>query len=545
MEKTIIVLPDGRQISSGVPGQMAVQSCTVTQCVNAGTELTLGSVCAAMAEIRLILPAGGLPIAAGDELTVYKGSRKIGIFIAEKPKKTGSYTASVTAYDRVTRLDKDLTAWLDSLSAWPYTLLELAANVCQVCGLQLENMEIPNGSFPVEKFSVQGVTGRKLLQWIAESSGCFCRATAEGALEFAWYTPAGSLGGSGDYRFADGVLTVQDTAVAVTETEEGLIVTAPHWQVAADALQLAAAQYCFGGSLTYEDYAVAPIEKVQIRQSGEDVGVIYPNDPNAGNTYQITGNPLLAAAHKEQLENLAQRLYERLQAVTYTPCRVSVPLDADISAGQILSVTDKTGKRFSMYVMTKKQTGQKVTLECTGSHRRDSVSAVNEQSYAALSGKVLNLRTDIDGIRAENKAADGRMAALELSVEGFSAQVEQQTADADTLRGSLSQVQQTANALQITVQTMQEQGVSRVQTQMGYTFDDMGLHIARQGQQMENLLDNTGMYVTRGGQAILQANSDGVSAADVTVRNYLLVGNCRLESYENNRTACFFVGTEG
>jgi hypothetical protein len=32
---------------------------------------------------------------------------------------------------------------------------------------------------------------------------------------------------------------------------------------------------------------------------------------------------------------------------------------------------------------------------------------------------VLNLRTDVEGLRAENKAADGRMAALALTVEGI------------------------------------------------------------------------------------------------------------------------------
>ena len=63
---------------------------------------------------------------------------------------------------------------------------------------------------------------------------------------------------------------------------------------------------------------------------------------------------------------------------------------------------------------------------------------------------------------------------------------------------------------------------------------------------MENTLDNTGMYVKRSDDVMLQANADGVIATDVSVRNYLIVGNhARFEDYsdgtDNARTACFWI----
>lgn len=556
MIKTVIVLPDGRQISSGTPAQAAIAGCTVTEAVNSGTELTLGAVCAAMAEVKLLLPEGEIPITAGDEVTVFQetaeGRRQVGIFTAEKPVRTGRHTATVTAYDRVTALDRDLTDWLAALEDWPYSLQSLAEQVCTACGLVLETAQIPGGSFPVEKFSAGDITGRKLMQAIAEVSGCFCRATAAGTLEFAWYVPAeegiGPKATATAWQYDAGVLTVTDPDVTADYEAGTVEITAPHWRVdTSEGLDLltAARQYYFSGSLSYGDYAVAPIEKVQLRQSEEDLGAIYPDDPAQTNTYRITGNPLLAGAGKQALEGLAQRLYERLRTVTYTPCRVTVPADTDIRAGQILSVTDPEGRQLSAYIMQCRRTGQQLMLECTGSQCRDSVTAVNEQSYKALSGKVLALRTDIDGIRAENKAADGRVGLLELSVEGLSAQTRKQTAEADALRTQLIKLQQTADSVQIDVRSIREQGASRVQTGTGYTFDDKGLKIAREGAQIENLLDNTGMYVTRGGDVVLQAGSEGVAAADVTVRSYLRVGHSRLEGYENSRTACFYIGTGG
>ena len=89
--------------------------------------------------------------------------------------------------------------------------------------------------------------------------------------------------------------------------------------------------------------------------------------------------------------------------------------------------------------------------------------------------------------------------------------------------------------------------VNSVTTTTGYSFDEEGLKISKTGESMENLLDNTGMYVKRDGEDILTANNDGVSAINLTSRNYLIVGdNSRFENYDdgssNKRTACFYIG---
>ena len=86
-------------------------------------------------------------------------------------------------------------------------------------------------------------------------------------------------------------------------------------------------------------------------------------------------------------------------------------------------------------------------------------------------------------------------------------------------------------------------GIDSVKTSTGYTFDEKGLHIHKDGEEMDNSLDNTGMYVKRGGTAILTANNDGVNAINLTARKYLIVGeNARFEDYSGNRTACFYIG---
>ena len=191
--RNLIVLPDGTEIYSGVAEKDNIRKVTLNEYVNDETELVLGSVCANMLEINIQSPGGNLNVSTGDELTLYKvdetGKRsKAGVFITENPTRSTKHTIRITAYDRITKLDKDLTDWISGLEGWPYSLLDFANMVCDACGLKLVSKSIPNGDYQVQAFSARGITGRKLMQWAGQIAGRFCRATTDGNIEFAWYT---------------------------------------------------------------------------------------------------------------------------------------------------------------------------------------------------------------------------------------------------------------------------------------------------------------------------------------------------------------------
>lgn len=556
MVKNLIELADKTQIFSGSPGT-AVMSVTLTRSVNVGTELSPGAVCAAMAEIT-VLDQGGIALNAGDEVTLYTvdeqgACQRLGVFIAQKPERRGALL-KLTAYDRVIRLDRDLTGWLAALPAWPYTVSQLAQMVCGVCGVELAEGELPNGDHAVQKFTADGVTGRQLMEWIGQVCCRFCRARADGILEFAWYTPAEVAVGAAPLLRAqadwqEGVLQLRLHEPEVTRDRGTLTLNCPDVQLTADGrgggvLTLSdalARQYYYQGGLTLQDFVTAPIEKVQLRQSQSDLGTVYPDIAGEVNTFMLTGNPLLTALDARTLVPVAQTLYEQLKDVVYTPCTLKMPATPEVGAGSILTVTDPTGREVKVYVMELQRSAQGDTLKSTGSACRDS-SGANHDSVAILAGKVLKLRTDVDGIRVENADSAGRLATLSLDVEGIRGQVSGQAAGISGLEEALTRVEQSAKALKVTVDRIETSGASKLKTAMGYTFDDTGLHIAREGQQMENLLDERGMRVTRSGQTILEANADGVVARDVKVRNYLVIGDhARFEDYETGRTACFWL----
>ena len=546
MLKNVLILPDGTRLCSGASGA-AITSLQLTQCVNSREELTLGSACAAMLEAKLILPQE-LQLQGGEELTLYKEDEAgqlalVGIFVTQKPERTGLYSYKLTAFDRMVYTDRDMTQWLANLTQWPYTLQQLARMVCQACGVELVGEELPNADLPVQVFQASDITGRELLQWIGEASGRFCRATPEGNLEFAWYTPAGRISVGPAFAWGIGTshreenLTLELTG---THQEENVLLEGDYlsgsWQEGCLTLIGPEQQYYFMGGLTRADYSTQPIGRVQIRATAQDVGTVWPPDAGEANTYIIQGNPLLTAQSGESLLQLAEDLYTQLQQVTYTPCKVNIPTTPELQPGQILEVTDSLGASFSMYIMQKTQSGQKDTLECTGAQHRQTTTAVNDRYLKALSGKVLELKTDVDGLYAKNADTAGRAAQLELDLEGLRGKVRRQE---DSLE-LLSQLQQDAKSFKLQLQQL-EAGSGRVITSTGYSFTEDGLQISKSGQEMESLVDHTGLYVRRGGAMILQAGNRGVTAVDVTVGNYLIVGNhARFEDFDGG-TACFYI----
>ena len=419
MHKNILVLDDGTEVSAGTVGQNAILSLTTTETVSSTTDLCPGAACSNKLEITIwVEPGNDLLITSGTRLIHYRedaaGVRTLsGTYWAVKPTKQTKNTYKIYAYDAVSRLDGIQSAWLRSIQAeFPMTLWAFAQLVAKRCGVAITNAALPrNGGYQVQAFYADNLTGRQLLAWVAEASCTFLRATPAGQLEFAWYTDYAEQGiGPGG---AAQQWTALNLAGQLLATADGEI-----WTFA----QPQAAYY--KGSLSYEEYETAPIDKVQLKQSDDDVGVIYPPDETGTNALVIQGNLLLAPVSAESLQPVAQAIFEVMQGISYTPIKVEIPADFPAPApGQIVSVTNAHGQSLTAYIMSRTVSGQRVTLESSGNARRDSTAAVNEQKYTNLSGKLLEISASVDGLKITASDLAGGMAQLELDVDGLTTEV--------------------------------------------------------------------------------------------------------------------------
>lgn len=399
MLKNLIVKSDGTEIDSSL-----ILSCTLTQTLNSGQEFTIGSACTDEIEVEYLAQDDNL-IAKGDVLTLYwvndSGTKtKVGIYYCEKPNYQGlmreisgtSTVYKVVAYDTMSKLDADFSGWLHANQAqFPKTIWQLVQLACQRAGVALASSSLPiNGSYSVQAFYADDLTCRQIISWAAEAAGCYAHMNADGKLQFLTYTNKRS--------------TVKITP---------------------DGASNSTAYYA--DSLSYEDYTVKAIEKVQIRQSDSDVGVIYPDSTTATNTYAVQGNLLLTTGTEANLKTVAQNLYNVLKNVTYTPCKVSVPSSSGLACGQIVHVKDARGREFDTYLMSATISSGKASFESVGSASRESSSAVNSQSYKNLTGKMLEIKTSVDGLEVKASDLTGKYTDLKATVDGLSSEVKKDT----------------------------------------------------------------------------------------------------------------------
>lgn len=395
----LLVKEDGSEIGSTI-----ILSCTLTTSVNSENEFTLGSACTDEIEVEYIAADEKL-IAQGDKLTLYtvddaNTRTKAGMFYCEKPEYQGmmrevsgsNAVYKVVAYDTMSKLDADFSGWLHANQAqFPKTIWQLVQLACQRAGVTLASSSLPiNGSYSVQAFYADDLTCRQIISWAAEAAGCYAHMNADGKLQFLTYT---------DKR---------NTA-----------------KITPDGASNSTAYYA--DSLSYEDYTVKAIEKVQIRQSDSDVGVIYPDSTTATNTYAVQGNLLLTTGTEANLKSVVQNLYNVLKNVTYTPCKVSVPSSSGLACGQIVHIKDARGREFDTYLMSATISSGKASFESVGSASRESSSAVNSQSYKNLTGKMLEIKTSVDGLEVKASDLTGKYTDLKATVDGLSSEVKKDT----------------------------------------------------------------------------------------------------------------------
>ena len=397
MYYSVLRLPNGTELKGGEAGS-TLKALTLHTAVNAGQEFTIGSAFSDYIEAEIWAdPGGSLQITAGDALTYYRqddaGNRtKVGVFYAEKPTRTKRNSYKVTAYDTMSKLDADFSGWLHANQAqFPKTIWQLVQLACQRAGVALASSSLPiNGNYSVQAFYADDLTCRQIISWAAEAAGCYAHMNADGKLQFLTYTDKRSTA-----------------------------------KITPDGASNSTAYYA--DSLSYEDYTVKAIEKVQIRQSDSDVGVIYPDSTTATNTYAVQGNLLLTTGTEANLKSVVQNLYNVLKNVTYTPCKVSVPSSSGLACGQIVHVKDARGREFDTYLMSATISSGKASFESVGSASRESSSAVNSQSYKNLTGKMLEIKTSVDGLEVKASDLTGKYTDLKATVDGLSSEVKKDT----------------------------------------------------------------------------------------------------------------------
>lgn len=399
------VLADGTALQSNIVGV------DWTTSSNSDSDIAPGSVCASAVEIEFWVNSdSALSVTQGTVLTYYKVYKadndldietKIGVFTCDKPEKTGSNKYKVTAYDNVSLLDVDVTEWLNALT-FPIAIKDFATALAAKCELELANEPRLNKDYQIQKFTGSGVNARDLMKMVCSASGCFCNADANGKLFFDWYkkndrviiSPKKSINKK-SFRLFDVVKrSLQDNVHRV-------LISAKSGSDTPDGIPY------FANQLTFSDFVVKAIDKVQVRQSDDDVGVVYPADEQGTNALVIQGNQLLSTTSDAALRPYVKNLYDGLNNITYVPCsNIQTPETLEIKVGDIVTVSDGKNE-FDTWITSVKHSGGKCTFESVGNANRNTTTAVNNGKYNSKQ-RILKISATVDGltVKAEQTAQD-------------------------------------------------------------------------------------------------------------------------------------------
>lgn len=174
-----------------------------------------------------------------------------------------------------------------------------------------------------------------------------------------------------------------------------------------------------------------------------------------------------------------------------------------------------------------------------------------QKKYTETSEKLAEQKMTVDGVITQVSETNKRLTNDYLTAEQVNAELDTTKEDIEIIKQNQVTMTQTSKNLQIAIDTINNEGVSKVKTSMGYTFDDEGFKLNRSNAETGTIIDEAAVKVIdktgASEQNLLYAGyvKEGntnypsyigqtiVASANMIVQNYLVVPNSRFEEYTN------------
>lgn len=227
--------------------------------------------------------------------------------------------------------------------AFPTTLYLLAQDVARCSGLTLVAPSIPNGNLTITE-PIPDITCRQMFQYIAQISGTYAKAPRTQSKDV--------------------------TFVNLVETQK----TVPLGAVF--SLENAENPISVTGVVYGENYIVGT----------EDYAVLLPD------------NPILNQLEETDISNVLSSLLTKYSNISYYPAKTSINSNAAFESGDIITVTNRSGKTFQVIA-------SQISFSGMSQMKITSAGATKEQNKyihkGSLSAKVTEILKDINKIEKE------------------------------------------------------------------------------------------------------------------------------------------------
>lgn len=467
----------------------------LTESLCSESELTFGACEAGMIKFtvsNVFLPMKGKWLTAKMTLDGHEDKPfQIGRYKVYSDTPTADRTCrDVVAYDALYDiLSSDVADWYNKILPQKdskVTLKQFRDSFFNHFGVEQEEVSLVNDEMIIEKTVEvkasssgssdtaetntigESISGKEVLSCILEINGCM-----------------GNIGRVGKFRY-----------VYLTQDMQGLYPANDLYP--ADDLyprnpkstSISKSQYI---SAQYEDYIVRTIDKLQIREKENDIGVIVGD---GGNTYVIEGNFLVYGKETKELNKIGEKTLSKIKGIIYRPFSADCKGNPCLEVGDAVRLTTKY-ELIETYILKRTLKGIQAL--------RDDLEADGEEYRTSK----------VNGIQRSILQLKGKSNTLERSIE------ETKSTIVDVEKGLQSQITQTATEIRSEVKNTTDglssritQNASSITAEVNRATNAEGTLSSKITQTAESITAEVKRATEKEGQlaAAIQINAEGITS---------------------------------
>ena len=367
--------------------------------------------------------------------------------------------AKITAYDSICKTEAFVDDFIKQ-TTFPITLQAFYNNLLTYLGLEnggfksLNMSDFSNLKQQIkDNFQAINITGRQILQYIAEMAGGYCLADKNGKIIIGDYS------GKNTYPL---------------------------------------------NSSKYKKYEASKFEPERVRyvcakMNTDDLGVAVGN-ADLGEEYIIENNPLFYTENEDEIKPALTNLMNLLYRYTggYKPGTIELLEDFGIEVGDRVVI----GKNY-FYVMSKTMSASGCKLECFGNkHREKQAQSINSE-IVALRGKTNELVRDLEKTQSTlTDTANGLQSQITQTASQIRSEVK------NNYDGLSSSITQTASSIRSEVNDTKNELSSTIEQ----TASNITATVSDNKQELESKIEQTASSisstVSQQGQVISQIKQD-------------------------------------
>ena len=467
----------------------------LTESLCSESELTFGACEAGMIKFtvsNVFLPMKGKWLTAKMTLDGHEDKPfQIGRYKVYSDTPTADRTCrDVVAYDALYDiLSSDVTDWYNQILPQKdskVTLKQFRDSFFNHFGVEQEEVSLVNDEMIIEKTVEvtasssgssdtaekstigEAISGKEVLSCILEINGCMGNIGRDGKFRYVYLTQdMQGLYPANDLYPADDLYPRNPKSTSISKS-----------------------QYI---SAQYEDYIVRTIDKLQIREKENDIGVIVGD---GGNTYVIEGNFLVYGKETKELNKIGEKTLSKIKGIIYRPFSADCKGNPCLEVGDAVRLTTKY-ELIETYILKRTLKGIQAL--------RDDLEADGEEYRTSK----------VNGIQRSILQLKGKSNTLERSIE------ETKSTIVDVEKGLQSQITQTASEIRAEVKNTTDglssritQNASSITAEVNRATSAEGTLSSKITQTAESITAEVSRATEKEGQlaAAIQVNAEGITS---------------------------------